>query len=119
MMEYVHKRKSFYKMMVFIILYMNVLLTFAVIYILLDVTGFGYLKDHYASNAHQEQPLDYLTRSLYFSTITLLSVGYGDVTPFGLARAFAMIEAIIGYLLPAVIVIQFIPFNKSENMRDY
>lgn len=46
-------------------------------------------------------------RSLYFSTITMLSVGYGDVTPYGWSRLVAMIESIIGGILPAAIVIRF------------
>jgi potassium channel LctB len=115
MMKHVHKQKSLYKMTVFLMLYLNLLLTFAVIYILVDIADLGYLQDHYASDAHQEQPLDYLTRSLYFSAITLLSVGYGDVTPFGLARAFAMAEAIIGYLLPAIIVLQLAPSDHRSS----
>jgi potassium channel LctB len=118
-LEYIHKQKSLYKMVVFFILYMNVFITFALMYILLDLTGLGYLRDHYASIAHQQQPLDHITRSLYFSAITLLSVGYGDVTPFGLARAIAMVEAIIGYLLPVVIVIQFIPSRDKSKMEEH
>ncbi|WP_412966877.1 potassium channel family protein [Fredinandcohnia sp. 179-A 10B2 NHS] len=88
------------------------------IYILLDVFNLGELHDHYASDSHQGQSIDMITRSLYFSAITLLSVGYGDVTPFGLARAFAIIEALIGYLLPVVIVIQFLPPFLSRGEED-
>lgn len=88
------------------------------IYILLDVFNLGELHDHYASDLHQGQSIDMITRSLYFSAITLLSVGYGDVTPFGLARAFAIIEALIGYLLPVVIVIQFLPPYLSRGEED-
>ena len=114
----IHKRKTIYRGLIFIFVYFNALLTFAVIYILLDITHLGYLNDHYASSVHQGQRLDVITRSLYFSAITLLSVGYGDVTPFGLARAFAIIEALIGYLLPVIIVIQFIPSQKNEENEE-
>ncbi|MFT4415850.1 potassium channel family protein [Fredinandcohnia humi] len=111
----INRRKSLYRALIFIIVYMNVLVTFAVIYILLDLLNWGYLNDHFASDFHKGQSLDIVTRSLYFSAITLFSVGYGDVTPFGLARAFAIIEALIGYLLPVVIVIQFLPpFRNNE-----
>ncbi|MCH1627656.1 potassium channel family protein [Ferdinandcohnia quinoae] len=116
MFSYIHRKKTIYRALVFIFIYFNALFTFAVIYILLDMMNLGSLNDHYASPMHQEQPLDLITRSLYFSAITLLSVGYGDVTPFGLARAFAIIEALFGYLLPVIIVIQFLPHqNHDEN----
>lgn len=40
--------------------------------------------------------------SLYFSAVTLFSVGYGDIVPIGLGRFIAVFEALIGYILPAV-----------------
>lgn len=43
-----------------------------------------------------EDFLDYL----YFSGVTMLSVGYGDLVPVGAARFFALIQAGIGLLLP-------------------
>ena len=44
--------------------------------------------------------------SLYFSTMTLLSVGYGDMVPVGIGRWIASIEALIGYALPAAFVVR-------------
>lgn len=38
--------------------------------------------------------------SLYFSGVTILSVGYGDLVPVGSARFFSLIQASIGLLLP-------------------
>jgi potassium channel LctB len=37
---------------------------------------------------------------LYFSGVTILSVGYGDLIPGGAVRFFALLEAAIGVLLP-------------------
>ncbi|MFS0824409.1 ion channel [Bacillus sp. 1P02SD] len=115
MKSFIHRRKTLYRALIFIVVYLNTLLTFAILYILLDLLDLGAVHDHYASASHQEQSLDVVTRSLYFSAITLLSVGYGDVTPFGISRAVAIVEALIGYLLPVVIVIQFLPpFRNTE-----
>ncbi|WP_081413320.1 ion channel [Aneurinibacillus terranovensis] len=72
--------------------------------------------DHFASDTHQAQSIDLLTRSLYFSTITLLSVGYGDITPFGWAKGVAMIEAMIGYILPASVVINYLKICTNEEI---
>ncbi|WP_077617091.1 potassium channel family protein [Bacillus sinesaloumensis] len=113
MKSFIHRKKTLYRGLIFIVVYLNTLLTFAVIYIFLDILDLGSVHDHYASESHQEQSIDMVTRSLYFSAITLLSVGYGDVTPFGVSRAVAIIEALIGYLLPVVIVIQFLPPFKN------
>nr|WP_309098981.1 potassium channel family protein [Fredinandcohnia onubensis] len=113
--SFIHGKKTLYRGLIFIVVYLNTLLTFAIIYIFLDLLDLGAVHDHYASDSHQEQSLDIVTRSLYFSAITLLSVGYGDVTPFGISRAVAIVEALIGYLLPVVIVIQFLPpFRNTE-----
>lgn len=40
----------------------------------------------------------------YFSAMTLFSVGHGDVIPQGLGRIVTVIEALIGYTLPAAFV---------------
>ncbi|TMW70915.1 ion channel [Alteribacter natronophilus] len=38
---------------------------------------------------------------LYFSGVTVLSVGYGDLVPVGSARLFSLIQAALGFLMPA------------------
>ncbi len=59
-----------------------------------------------------------LFRSLYFSTITMLSVGYGDVTPYGWSRLVAMIESVIGGILPAAIVLRFMmPLRSTMDLQ--
>lgn len=50
------------------------------------------------------QPAEYgviVTKLGYYSFVTLTSLGYGDITPaHPVARAFAMLEALIGVLYP-------------------
>jgi len=55
-----------------------------------------------------------LVHSLYFSGVTLLTIGYGDVTPVGVARLIAVVEALIGYILPAAFVLRIIRSGKKE-----
>jgi len=46
-----------------------------------------------------------LVKSLYFSTITFTTLGYGDISPVGTtARAVAGIESLLGALLTALLV---------------
>lgn len=97
-----------------VFLYTNVVVTFAFLYVLLDVLHLGKIVDHYSTMEHQSHWLDKITTAFYLSIITLFSVGYGDVTPFGLSRAVAIVEAMLGYILPAVIVIQFIYTTEKD-----
>lgn len=55
--------------------------------------------------------------ALYFSGVTILSVGYGDIVPVGSARFFALIQASLGLLLPSAYFLKAFshPNNKSNN----
>lgn len=98
---------NLYNLLALFFLYINISIFFALIYCFLDIYKLGYLVDHFATPNHQGQSIDLVTRSLYFSVITLLSVGYGDISPFGWARGFAMLEALTGYVLPAAFVFNY------------
>jgi len=46
---------------------------------------------------------------LYFSFVTLTTVGYGDITPIARpVRTVAMLEALVGQLYPAIIIARFV-----------
>lgn len=104
------KKKLLYNLTVLLILYLNMILLFAIIYAVLDYSGQGHIIDHYRLNEEAGKWFDPLIKPLYFSAITLLSVGYGDITPFGWARVIAVVEAMAGYILPATLIIQYIRF---------
>ncbi len=101
------RRFLLYNLAAVFLFYINVVVSFALIYIFFDMTQWGPIVDHHATSIHQSQQWDRITRSLYFSAVTLLSVGYGDVTPLGWSKAIAIIQAMIGYLLPAFLVVKF------------
>ncbi|WP_353047853.1 ion channel [Exiguobacterium sp. s22] len=50
---------------------------------------------------------------LYFSGVTLLSIGFGDLLPIGLTRLFAILEGAIGILLPSAFFIKSI-YQKDK-----
>lgn len=58
--------------------------------------------------------LESLIHSLYFSGVTLLTIGYGDIAPVGVARLIAVIEALIGYILPAAFVLRMIQTRERQ-----
>ena len=52
---------------------------------------------------------------LYFSFITLTTVGYGDITPIGrAARSLAMLEGLVGQLFPAIIIARFVSLPSTS-----
>ncbi|WP_134703414.1 ion channel [Ammoniphilus sp. YIM 78166] len=104
----------FSNLVVISLIYVLVAFFFSIAYMILDYYELGPIIDHNSSANHQQQPLDRFTRSLYFSFITLYSVGYGDVTPFGLSKAVAILEATIGYLLPPAIIIRYLIFTPKS-----
>ena len=46
----------------------------------------------------------------YFSFITQLTIGYGDVSPLGPTRAIAVLQGMIGFFFGLVVLGRFISF---------
>lgn len=107
------KKIIFYNIIILFNLYFLIAAAFSVIYIALEYAEIGFIKDHYSSITHQKQFLDILTRSLYFSFITLFAVGYGDMTPFGLSKAVSMIQAFMGFILPYAIILNYVIYKPK------
>ncbi len=98
-------KKMFYKL--FFVL-AGITVAFAVLYYGLGANG-TVLK--YSLPDGQAVPHRF-TNYLYFSGVTILSVGYGDYLPVGHLRFFALIEAAIGLLLPSA---YFMKMLNSKN----
>lgn len=79
--------------------YLTVILGFGLIYLLFHLIDLPLLKE---VNEHPKNNI--FETSFYFSAMTLFSVGNGDVLPQGVGRIIAVIEALIGYTLPAAFV---------------
>lgn len=63
----------------------------------------------------QESWREKLSTSIYLSAITLFSVGYGDVVPIGVGRLLVIIEALLGYTIPAAFVVRtFIDYDPTN-----
>ncbi|TCP28806.1 ion channel [Scopulibacillus darangshiensis] len=91
----------------------NIIITFTIVYMVLDFFDLGRIVEHHTAVSYIPMWIDNFTRTLYFSAITLLSVGYGDITPFGWSRGVAILEATIGYILPAAITVQYLRLFPS------
>jgi voltage-gated potassium channel Kch len=52
---------------------------------------------------------------LYYSFVTLTTVGYGDVTPVApAARSLAVAEALVGQLFPAVLIARLVSMELAS-----
>jgi hypothetical protein len=56
---------------------------------------------------------------IYFSFMTLTSVGYGDITPLHpFARTLAEIEAIVGQLYPATLLARLVTLELEHRHKS-
>jgi voltage-gated potassium channel Kch len=57
---------------------------------------------------------------LYFSFVTLTTVGYGDIVPLTpISRSMANLEALIGQLYPAILIARLVSMEISEKRSDH
>jgi potassium channel LctB len=91
--------------------YITILIGFGLIYILLETKGHQVLVEQYATPS--ESFIERLGTYIYFSAVTLFSVGYGDIAPIGVGRIIAMVEALIGYTIPAAFVARAV-FDREQ-----
>ena len=93
-----------------------------VVYLLLGtIWNFGYtLVDLLAPGSFNIA--DHLAGSddlsfMYYSFITLTTIGYGDITPIsGMARSLSMLEGIIGQTYMAVLVARLVGMHVAHSM---
>ncbi len=84
-----------------------IIVAFAVVYALLGITDGHTIFVASADSSFQEIYENFF-QSLYFSIVTFTTVGYGDLTPVGITRLFAAIEAFVGSFTLALFVVVFV-----------
>ncbi|OLO28233.1 ion transporter [Alkalihalophilus pseudofirmus] len=93
--------------------YITITVGFGLLYMALEMAGFTVLtegKRHVGGSV-----LHLLEDTMYFSAVTLLSVGYGDIAPLGFGRPIAMVQALIGYVLPAAFVVTTVVYMDKRS----
>ena len=61
----------------------------------------------YASHSLSEN-IGHWLGTLYYSVVTFTTLGYGDITPIGISRFFAALEAFTGSFAMALFVVIFV-----------
>lgn len=95
-------RVSFENFLFLATIYATVMIGFGLMYLLLELNGLPVLNYSYESLGNNF--FERLETGLYFSAVTLFSVGYGEIAPVGIGRFIAVSEALIGYTIPAAFV---------------
>ena len=53
---------------------------------------------------------------VYFSVVTFTTLGYGDISPTGIGRIFAILEALSGFLFVPLLISQLI--TATNDLKD-
>ena len=112
------REEKVYVLLIFLILYINVYVTFSCIYLLLDILNVGTLVNSFSFNESQSLFSQKLLNSLYLSARTLFFDGYGYIVPYGWSRIVALIGETVGFLLPAFFIIKFLPLKIIRMERS-
>lgn len=101
---------------VLIFIYVILIIGFTLLYI--GLTILGYSGVGIDNNPLEARLVTDLGNILYFSAMTMLSVGYGDITPIGIGKLIASIQALIGYLLPTAFFVSGIISIKNRKVYN-
>ncbi|MBB2479490.1 two pore domain potassium channel family protein [Bacillus sp. APMAM] len=110
-----NKHISFDNFMFLAFAYCVLMIGFGLIYLLLEIKGYHIIIDH--GSVLTGSYFHKLYTSLYLSAVTLFSVGFGDVVPLGIGRAIVIIEALIGYTIPAAFVVKSVLDHDQVSFR--
>lgn len=92
-------------------LWLWVILCFAVLYWAAAALGSSALR---AGGAPVDASVRGFGEALYFSFVTALSIGYGDVVPLGLIRVLAILEGIAGLLIFGVLISKLVSRRQEQ-----
>ncbi|RDW20877.1 hypothetical protein CWR48_04535 [Oceanobacillus arenosus] len=112
-MEMQDSRFSGELFIVLLIIYSLVIIGFGMLYFILSFQGIILVE---GGELREVNIVGSIIHSMYFSGVTLLTIGYGDITPIGIGRFIALIEALIGYVLPTAFVMRL--FQTGSRSRD-
>lgn len=105
---------TFHRIIGAILLYLNIGLIFMALFCFVGLV----VSDAFTGMKLQQDDLTIAANLVYFSFMTLTSVGYGDIVPLHpFARSLANVEAIIGQLYPATLLARLVTLELEGRRR--
>lgn len=98
-----------------IVIYCTAIIGFGLIYFILSFENTVIID----MTVNEQSVLERLYRSVYFSGVTMLTIGYGDIAPVNIGRLIAVIQALIGYILPTAFVLKIVQTNRAKQERSH
>jgi voltage-gated potassium channel Kch len=100
-----------------VVVYLLIAMVFAELYYMLLIWNREAL--HLLTPLEQMTSRELRSELMYFSLVTLSTVGYGDVLPVSpLARSLASIQALIGQFYVAVVVATFVALFTTHSLAE-
>lgn len=93
-----------------IVIYCTAIIGFGLIYFILSFEMTMFID----TTSSGKSILHYLYKSIYFSGVTMLTIGYGDITPINIGRFIALIQALVGYILPTAFVLKVVQTKSRK-----
>ncbi|MFC4556839.1 potassium channel family protein [Virgibacillus kekensis] len=94
-----------------LVIYLIVIIGFGLIYFTLSINNILLVEN---GELRHVSVAGSIIHSLYFSGVTLLTIGYGDITPIGIGRFIALVQALLGYVLPTAFVLRLVQTNHEN-----
>jgi len=69
-------------------------------------------------NSRTGEPVNNILEFIYFSFITILTTGYGDIVAVGFIRGLTAIEGLIGWILFGLIVYKVVSFKEDIILKE-
>ena len=95
-----------------ILVYLLMALMWSFVYVLLELINSA------SFNVAMSSDQGYQMRFIYYSFVTITTLGYGDITPVTeLASSFSILEAVVGQLYLVVVVARLVGMHVSSKSR--
>lgn len=96
-------------------------LTFSRVFLIwiIIVVSFGLIYYFLQSDAsflfytQKEGGIERISDAIYFSFVTATTIGFGDIIPFGLFKALAIVEVVFGLLLLALVTAKLVSLKQD------
>jgi len=95
-------------------IWLAIVIGFGLVYWMADLAGAPWID----SNVGGRGSLADLANAIYFSFVTALTIGYGDISPLGPARILAVIEGAAGLLIFGFVISKLVSRRQEELVED-